>query len=77
MVPGVGLLFLKKLSYGWEATVWEEQVSSTEEVEEEGMYRGVEEINPVEEEEVVMQIRLKRHTIFSNKVRTVGMENSS
>jgi hypothetical protein len=77
MVPGVGLLFLKKLSYGWEATVWEEQVSSTEEVEEEGIFRVVEEINPVEEEEVVMQIRLKRHTIFSNKARTVGMENSS
>jgi hypothetical protein len=77
MVPGVGLLFLKKLSYGWEATVWEERVSATEEVEEEAISQVVEDTHRVEEEEVVMQIRLKRHTIFSNKVRTVGMENSS
>ena len=77
MVPGVGLLFLKKLSYGWEATVWEEQVSSTEEVEEEGICRVGEEITRVVEEEVVTQIRSRRATTFSNKVRTAGMESSS
>jgi hypothetical protein len=77
MVPEVVLLFLKKLSYGWGPTVWEERVLGTEEVEEEGICRVVEETHLVVEEEAVTQIRQKRHTIFSSKERTVGMENSN
>jgi hypothetical protein len=77
MVPEVVLLFLKKLSYGWESMAWEERVLGTEEEEEEGTYRVVEELIQVVEEEVVTQIRQKRHTIFSSKERTAGMENSS
>jgi hypothetical protein len=73
MASGVGLLFLRRFWSGWEPTVWEERVPGTEEVEEEAMSRVVEGINPVEEEEVVTRIRQKRHTIFFNKVRTVGM----
>ena len=70
MALGVGLIFLKRLSYGWEPTVWEERVPGTEEVEEEGNCRVVEETHRVVEGEVVMQIRQKRHTIFSSKERT-------
>jgi hypothetical protein len=77
MALGVGLLFLKKLSYGWEPMVWEERVSTTEAVVVEGIFRVVEEINPVEEEEVATLIRQKRHITFSNKERTAEMENSS
>ena len=77
MAPGVALLFLKKISYGWEPTVWEGRVAGTEGVVEEVMSRVVEEITRVVEGEVVMQIQQKRHTIFFNKVRTVGMENSN
>jgi hypothetical protein len=77
MALGVGLLFLKKLSYGWEPMVWEERVLGTEEVVVEGIFRVVEEINPVEEEEVATLIRQKRHITFSNKERTAEMENSS
>jgi predicted PilT family ATPase len=71
------LLFPEKFWLGWELTVWEEQVEVVpiQEEEEEGMYRAVEEITRVVEEEVVMQIRLKRHTIFSNKERTVETES--
>jgi hypothetical protein len=47
-----GLLFPEKFWSVWEPTVWEERVSTTEEEVEEGMSRVVEEINPVEEEEV-------------------------
>jgi hypothetical protein len=36
--------------------VWEERLSTTEEVEEEDMSRVVEGINPVEEEEVAMPL---------------------
>jgi hypothetical protein len=66
----VGLLFLKKLSYGWEPMVWEERVLGTEEVEEEAISQVVEETHRVVEGEVVMQIRQKRHITFSNKERT-------
>jgi putative protein kinase ArgK-like GTPase of G3E family len=77
MAPGVGLPFLRRFWLGWEVTVWEERVSTTEAVEEEGICRVVEEINPVEEEEVATPIRQKRHITFSNKERTAEMENSS
>jgi hypothetical protein len=77
MAPGVGLLFLKKLSYGWESMAWEERVLGTEEVEEEGICQVGEELIRVVEEEVVTQIRQKRHTIFFSKVRTAETENSS
>jgi hypothetical protein len=77
MALGVGLLFLKKLSYGWEPMAWEERVPGTEEVEEEGTYRVVEELIQVVEEEVVTPIQQKHHITFSSKVRTAEMENSS
>jgi hypothetical protein len=56
MALGVGLLFLKKLSYGWESMAWEERVLGTEEVEEEGICQVGEELIRVVEEEVVTQI---------------------
>jgi hypothetical protein len=58
-VPEEALLFPEKFWLGWELTVWEEQVEVVpiQEEEEEGMYRAVEEITRVVEEEVVMQIR--------------------
>jgi hypothetical protein len=55
-VPEEGLLFPEKFWSGWEPTVWEERLSTTEEVEEEDMSRVVEGINPVEEEEVAMPL---------------------
>jgi hypothetical protein len=57
-VPEEGLLFPEKFWSGWEVTVWEERVSTTEEVEEEGMSRVVEEIIRVVEEEVAMPLRM-------------------
>ena len=77
MGPGVGFSFLRKISYGWEPTVWEGRVAGTEEVAEEAICQVVEEIIRVVEGEAVTQIRLKRHTIFSSRGRTAGMENSS
>jgi hypothetical protein len=58
MVLEEGLLFPEKFWSGWEPTGWEERLSTTEEVEEEGMCRVVEEINPVEEEEAVTPLRM-------------------
>ena len=58
MVLEEGLLLPEKFWSGWEATGWEERLSTTEEVEEEGMSRVVEEINPVEEEEVATPLRM-------------------
>ena len=59
---------------GSQAEVAEEVV---EEVAEEAICQVVEEIIRVVEGEAVTQIRLKRHTIFSSRGRTAGMENSS
>jgi len=55
----VGLLFLKKLSYGWEPTVWEarEEVVIIQEGVVEVISLVVEEIIRVVEEEVATQIR--------------------
>jgi predicted PilT family ATPase len=71
-VPEVVLLFLRRFWLGWEVTGWEEQVEVVpiQEEEEEGMYRVVEDLTRVVEEEVATQIRQKRHTIFSSKERT-------
>jgi hypothetical protein len=59
MVPEEALLFPEKFWLGWELTVWEEQVEVVpiQEEEEEGMYRAVEDLTRVGEEEVATQIR--------------------
>jgi len=59
MAPEVVLLFPEKFWLGWELTVWEEQVEVVpiQEEEEEGMYRAVEDLTRVVEEEAVTQIR--------------------
>jgi hypothetical protein len=58
-VPEEALLFPEKFWLGWEVTVWEEQVEVVpiQEEEEEGMYRAVEALTRVGEEEAVTQIR--------------------
>jgi hypothetical protein len=58
-VPEEALLFPEKFWLGWERTVWEEQVEVVpiQEEEEEGMYRAVEDLTRVGEEEAVTQIR--------------------
>jgi hypothetical protein len=58
MVLEEGLLFPEKFWSGWEVTVWEERVSTTEEVEEEGMSRVVEEITQGVEGGVAMPLRM-------------------
>jgi hypothetical protein len=56
MVLEEGLLFPEKFWSGWEATGWEERLSTTAEVEEEGMSRVVEEITQGVEGEVAMPL---------------------
>jgi hypothetical protein len=59
-VPEEALLFPEKFWLGWELTVWEEQVEvlAIQEEEEEGMYRVVEDLTQVEEEEAVTPLRM-------------------
>jgi hypothetical protein len=58
MVLEEGLLFPEKFWSGWEPTGWEERLSTTEEVEEEGMSRVVEEITQGVEGGVAMPLRM-------------------
>jgi hypothetical protein len=58
MAPEEVLLFLKKLSYAWEPTVWEvRDQSPIQEGVVEVIFLGVEETSQVVEEEAVTQIR--------------------
>jgi hypothetical protein len=69
-VPEEALLFPEKFWSGWEVTGWEERVSTTEEVEEEAMSRVVEEITPVQEEEVAMPLPMPpTHSISKGPIQ--------